>query len=231
MKPPRPGTPTGQAPRPPEVQSVAVATTSPAMAEVVGSLMQLVKEVRELKTAPAPQGGSNDVLLAMLSNQQAQIKADGEIKAAQVHADAEIKAAQIKAQAEQQAAQARLDQEARAAQSQAAAENNKFLMGLMNRRAGGGEGENLANLLALLKPYLQPPQAERDVLGILREARELFPQAAPSAGSEIKPIADIVREHHDAVPGGGRQEGRGRGRDAEGRDPGGKTGRHASAAS
>jgi len=192
VKPPRPGTPTVQAPRPPEVQSVAVAATPPGMAEVVGSLTQLMKEVRELKTAPAPQGSSNDVLLAMLSNQQAQIKADGEIRAAQVHADAEIKAAQIKAQAEQQAAQARLDQEARAAQSQAAAENNKFLMGLMNRRGGGGEENNLANLLVLLKPYLQPPQAERDVLGILREARELFPQAAPAVGSEIKPLADIV---------------------------------------
>lgn len=192
VKPPRPGTPTVQAPRPPEVQSVGVAATPPGMAEVVGSLAQLVKEVRELKTAPAPQGGSNDVLLAMLSNQQAQIKADGEIRAAQVHADAEIKAAQIKAQADQQAAQARLDQEARTAQAQAAVENNKFLMGLMNRRGGGGGEENLANLLALLKPYLQPPQAERDVLGILREARELFPQAAPSVGSDIRPIADIV---------------------------------------
>ena len=60
-------------------------------------------------------------------------------------------------------------------------------------RGGGGE-EKLGNLLGLLKPYLHPTSAapQQDVLGLLERAKQLFPQAAPAAGSEIKPIADML---------------------------------------
>ncbi len=111
-----------------------------------------------------------------------------------------MRAAQIKSDADARAAQAKSDSDARAAQAQATTENNKFLLGLMTR--GGGGEEKLANLLALMKPYLQPPRAaqERDVLGILREARELFPQAGARGGERDQTDCGHVRGHHDAVP-------------------------------
>ena len=236
VKPKRQGAPIAQASRPPDVPPaaavpVAVAVAPPGMAEVLGSIAELARDLRQMKAPHSPQGGSNDVVLAMLSNQQAQIKADAEVKAAQVAADAEVRAAQIKAQTDQHAAQAKLDADARAAQAQATAENNKFLLGLMTR--GGGSEEKLANLLALMKPYLQPPRAaqERDVLGILREAKELFPQAGPAVGERDQTDCGHVRGHHDAVSGGRCQEGRGSDRIAEGRAPGGESPRSSVAAS
>src|SRR5262249_34296164 len=106
----------------------------------------------------------------------------------------DVRAAQIKAEADARAMQAKVEADARIAQAQATIENNKLLLGLMAQRDGGSSEEKLANLLVLLKPFMQPaqPAPERDVIGILREARELFPQAAPTMGGEIKPIADML---------------------------------------
>jgi len=64
VKPPRPGTSSALAPRPVEQAAPTAMTTPAGMAELVASVVALVKEVREMKAAPASQGGTNDIVLA-----------------------------------------------------------------------------------------------------------------------------------------------------------------------